>query len=240
MARIVRRSFLFVYFPTVLLAMLGANLVWEIVRQNSSPAVKQHWPLRFTILDTSTTAALLGVMTGLLLARLQWARANRPTLSYVISDEKGTFDAASNKWIVWLHNGGPGMAVVTQFQYVVGFTNAPTSTHTTLNEINRVMNSRDLVSGVDYFVREMGPGAALPASTARDAPLICWFNIRTLAQLTQFDVLVQVRDGLGDTHERTIVVFGKLPDIALRARQEHLDAAAKRSQRGDAAPLPGG
>ncbi|MFG2038112.1 hypothetical protein [Dactylosporangium sp. NPDC048998] len=239
MGHIVRRSFLFVYFPTLLLGVLGANLIWEVVRQNMSPAARQDWPLRFTVLDTSNTATLLGVMTGLLLARLQWARANRPTLSYVISDEKGTFDAASTKWIVWLHNGGPGIAVVLQFQYVVGFTNAPTSTHTTLDEINRVMDSRGLVSGVDYFVREMGPGAALPASSARDAPLICWFNIRTLAELTQFDILVQVRDGLGDVHERTIVVFGKLPDIALRARKEHLDALGRQKQQGGAPSLGG-
>jgi len=221
---LVRRSFLFAYFPIILLVALGANFIWEAVRMNVEDRLRTEWPLRFTLLNVSTTVTVLALVTGLYLTRLQWAKANRPTIGYVIADPEGNFVSTSDRWNVWIHNGGPGIGVVEEFAYFVRFTNSPRSARTELDEMNRVMRERGLVSGTDYFIRELGRGAALPVTTSYvQATLICWFTIKALAELADFDVAVRFKDGLGDEHQRTLEIFRRLPDIAINARTEYIE-----------------
>jgi hypothetical protein len=156
---------------------------------------------------------------------MQWARASRPSIGYIIADDGAEFSASSDKWSVWMQNGGPGIAIVEHYSYIVKFSNQPTSVPISLDEINRAMEARGLVDGVDYFVREHGQGAAYPpVSSYLEGPRICWFTIKALAELDGFDIVVRVRDALGDTHQRTLVIHGKMPSVALKATSRYLAA----------------
>jgi hypothetical protein len=221
--RVVHRSFLFVTFPVIVLGILALNLAWEILRANLDTSVKATWPFRFILLDLSTTAALFGALAGLFLARLQWAKANRPSISYVIVDDEAGFLAGSQKWTVRVHNGGPGIAIVEQYSYVVKFSNQPKSVPITRGEIDHAMEARRLVDGEDYFIREQGTGAVYPAvATYADGPMICWFNIKALVELDQFDIVLRVKDVLGDVHERTLFIYENMPSVAMKAKAKYL------------------
>lgn len=217
---VTKRSFAFVGLPLVLIALLGLNLIWEIIRANVPESTRGAWPLRFVLLDLSTTAALFGVAAGLLFARMQWAIASRPSIGYAITDEDGGFSADSPKWVARMHNGGPGIAVVMEFSYVVKFTNQPRSVPASLPEINQAMEARGLTDGVDYFVREMGVGAVYQPVTADiDRPTICWFTVKALVELEEFDIIVRVRDSLGDEHRRRFSVYDRMPSVAINAKK---------------------
>jgi hypothetical protein len=84
-------------------------------------ALRSQWPFRFTMVDVSTSFNLLAITVGLFLARLQWARTQRPYLGFYIDDEGQRFDSQSDVWRVWLSNAGPGMAIVKKIEYRVSF-----------------------------------------------------------------------------------------------------------------------
>jgi hypothetical protein len=217
--RIVHRSPMFVALPVVILAVLALNFVWEVIRANVSDAARAEWPLRFVLLERPATAALLGVFAGLFLARSQWAKANRPSIGYSITDIDGGFDARKLKWKVIVLNGGPGIAVVEQFKYEFQTTSLAKSVTISLKEMDRFLQRQGLNSGIDYFIREWGSGAVFPPVTKySDETMICWFTTEALAKLDKFDVEVRFRDSLGDLHERTLTVIEKLPEPAARAR----------------------
>src|SRR4051794_2867847 len=106
----VRRVEVFVVLPVVVLFLLAENTVWEIVRANVNAEPRSEWPLRFSLVDLSTSVNLLGIGLGLLLARQQWARALRPTIGTGINEgRRGEKDG--RVWQIWMFNDGPGMAV---------------------------------------------------------------------------------------------------------------------------------
>ena len=97
--RTVRRSRLFSLFPIALILTLIGNAAWEVVRTNTTG-------VRFSGLDRSTTFALIGTGTGLLLTRLQWARAMRPALGLSIDPEVGRTRRSTSRWVLRLMNAG--------------------------------------------------------------------------------------------------------------------------------------
>ncbi|GAA0244704.1 hypothetical protein [Cryptosporangium japonicum] len=222
--RVVERSFLFVHLPSILLVILASNFIWEEIRVNA-PSLARTWPFKFSFLDRQSTATLLVVVVGLLLTRLQWARANRPSMAFAITDRPiDEFTSSTNskdiekakKWGVWLYNGGPGIATVEHYSYVVRFVGAPRSVPITLSEINSAMRSRKLRDGLDYFVREQGPGATYPPVVqSSEGTMIAWFTVRGIAELDQLDITIRIRDGLGDVHEMTLPIIDRLPSIVL-------------------------
>src|SRR5262245_50537110 len=185
--RIVERSFLFVYAPILIIAVLSLNFLWEAFRLNVSPSVRASWPMRFTLVDMTATANLLGIAVGLSLARLQWSHAVRPTIGFAIDDDGAKFSIDSPEWRVWLHNGGPGVAVIENLTYIVKFARegipGTATMPATLGELNRAMAHRGLRDGVDYFVRWQGRGAPLPSvSSYADGSKLGWFTPKALAQ----------------------------------------------------------
>lgn len=220
---VIHRSFLFVTLPAIILCLLGLNFLWEVIRANVGQSTRASWPLRFVLLDMSPTAALLGVATGLFLTRLQWAKANRPTIGYAIADDGEKFVSDSSVWSVWLSNGGPGIGIVEEFSYVVKFANQPRSVPASLEDINQAMRSRGLRDGADYFVRKQGKGLAYPPSSAHPpGTMICWFSIKALAELDEFNIVVRLRDSLGDAYQITLVICENLPTIAAIAKADYL------------------
>lgn len=87
----------------------------------------------------------------------------------------------------------------------------------------QALEARGLVDGADFFVREQGAGTAYPpVAKYNEGTMICWFTIRALAQLDGFDVTMRIRDGLGDEHERYMDIFGRMPNLVLKARASYL------------------
>src|SRR5438128_2324436 len=60
-ARVIGRSRLFFTTPVILMCAFLANLVWEAIRINVNARSAAEWPLRFTILNISTTVTVLVV-----------------------------------------------------------------------------------------------------------------------------------------------------------------------------------
>ncbi|NUR73029.1 MAG: hypothetical protein HOU81_19605 [Hamadaea sp.] len=219
--RIVARSVLFVTVPIGFIVLLAANLLWDIVRQNVSPAALTSWPLRLAVLDTPTSAALLGAAAGLYFARLQWASANRPAIGLAIDDEGGQFDPDSPRWRFWTYNAGPGYAVVKRFAYAIrpyGVDPAAMSTEWLRPaELNHVFERSGLVDGEDYFVRWYAEGAPFsPVPHYSQGSMVAWFRPEALARFAQIDVQMIFLDANGDTHERIFPFMDRLPSVTAK------------------------
>jgi hypothetical protein len=218
---VVSRSFIYVYFPVLILGFLAMNLIWEVIRANTNSAALESWPLRFTLLNLPTTAALLGAIGALLIGRMQWAHANRPTIGFAIDDEDARFDPKSTEWRVWLNNGGPGIARIVGFRYTVRFVRQPSSVPATLTEINDAMGERGFIDGKDFFLRWIGRGAPFPpVSHYTSGKQIARFSVATLAEFDELDIEVTVVDGVGDTHRRLLLIIDRLPSVTRAAVDE--------------------
>ncbi|MFG6196658.1 hypothetical protein [Nonomuraea sp. JJY05] len=84
------------------------NFAWEIARNNMEQQLRSDAPFRFTIIDAQTTANILALAIGLLLARLQYSRATRPLISMAIDDEGAQFNPKTAT------NGGFGCTMQAQ------------------------------------------------------------------------------------------------------------------------------
>ncbi|GII28786.1 hypothetical protein [Planotetraspora mira] len=221
--RTIRRSRLFFVFPVIAIAIFAFNLIWEVVRHNMDQKSLTSWPFRFSMVDTSTTANILVLATGLLIARLQYARVLRPVIGFSIDDADGLFKPDSDQWRFWLFNAGPGTVVVERFEYYVEFKGDEDAGRLDMNDsrswvplavVNDQLRSRGLKDGEDYFLRWNTKGAPVPpASSYKEGGRFAWFTIRGLAELERFDVRIQVMDGLGDIHERTFPFMHRLPSV---------------------------
>ncbi|MEU8328292.1 hypothetical protein [Micromonospora sp. NPDC048839] len=217
--RIVSRSFLFVYVPLIFIVILSANLAWVVYRQNSNSPQASDAGMKFLSIDAS--ASLLALAVGLLLTRLQWASANRPSMAFAIDDEGAQFSKDSTSWRIWLHNGGPGHAVIRDFRYTIRFVGQPASTLCRLSEINQALASRGLVDGRDYFIRWLERGAPSPPIGHYDQGLkVAWFSLEALAELAEFNIHITLVDGAGDVHAVDLFAIDKMPSVAVRRFME--------------------
>ncbi|GAA4580303.1 hypothetical protein GCM10023194_08300 [Planotetraspora phitsanulokensis] len=202
----------------IAIATFALNLIWEVARRNMDQRLLMSWPFKFSIVDTSTTANILALATGLLIARLQYARVLRPVIGFAIDDADALFKPDSDRWRFWLYNAGSGTAVVERFEYYVRFRGDSdagqldrdhSGNWVPLAVINDQLRSRGLKDGEDYFLRWSTKGAPVPSASG----YVAWFTIRGLAELERFDVRIQVVDGLGDIHERTFPFMHRLPSV---------------------------
>jgi hypothetical protein len=149
---------------------------------------------------------------------MQWAHANRPALGSAIDDKDAAFQPDSKEWRVWLYNAGPGVAQVARFRYIVKFVNGIGSRPATLTEINRALKERGLIDGEDYFIRWLSKGFPFPPTNQYHKGMqIARFSVEALAQFEQLDIEVTVTDGVGDTHERSVLIIDRLPSVAKSA-----------------------
>jgi len=139
-----------------------------------------------------------------------------------IDDEGMQFRPDSDKWRIWLHNAGPGGAVVDGVTYYVRFADQPDSEGSInwvpLSIVNDQLRSRLLADGVDYFVRWYARGAPFSAvKQYSEGMQLAWFTINALAQIRVFDVRVKYIDSLGDVHEKITPVMQRLPSVTVTA-----------------------
>ncbi|MFD7717209.1 hypothetical protein [Streptomyces sp. NPDC059814] len=196
--------------PRVLLLFALADLCWEITKTNLNAHARGDWPWRFTVLDASTCAAIVALLTGIIVTRSQLSQTMRPALSW--SGFPGrSGEIAESVRTVHLINAGGGRSVVRSVSYRIR-TSAPRPAsaavptgwmtwHTALG----ALASLGLDWDHDYFLLHLGTGAAIPMSnTTRDGMELLALGPRARECLTVLDIRIQVVDVLGDVYERDL------------------------------------
>lgn len=102
--------------PRVLLGAALADLAWEIVKANLDSPVREEWPWRLVLLDASTCAALVALLTGILVTRSQLSQTMRPVLTWSGFEGHST-QLPDSRRTVTLANHGGGRAVVRSVAY---------------------------------------------------------------------------------------------------------------------------
>ncbi|WP_330237546.1 hypothetical protein [Streptomyces sp. NBC_00525] len=197
-------------WPRALLGFALADLVWEIIKSNLGADVREGWPWRFTLLDASTCAAIVALLTGIVLTRSQLSQTMRPVLSWsAAAGNSGELD--NSRRTVRLINAGGGRSVVHSVAYQVQVSAqcpesaALRSGWMTWRATVDSLASLDLARGEDFFLLHLGRGAAIPmTSTGRDGMEILALGPRAMERLAVLDVRIQVEDVLGDIHERQL------------------------------------
>lgn len=221
-ARVVRRSRMFFTAPIAIIAVISLNLVWDVIRQNLGSHALSSWPLRFAVLDTSTTATALAIFVPLFMGRLQWARTLRPFVGFAIDDEGAQFSPSSQIWRLWIYNSGPGAAVIDHVAYYVSFADQPhgegAEDWVSLSIVNDQLRSRNLADGVDYFMRLYARGAPFPVvQKYSDGMVLAWFHVKALSLIRILDIRLTYTDSLGDMHEKKLPVIQRLPSVTVKA-----------------------
>ncbi|MGW4373042.1 hypothetical protein ACWEJ7_05170 [Streptomyces albidoflavus] len=197
--------------PRVLLVATLADLVWEIVKANLDSPVREEWPWRLVLLDASTCAALVALLTGILVTRAQLSQTMRPVLTWSGFEGHST-QLPDSRRTVTLANHGGGRAVVRSVAYRIRATGAdeeaepPGGEWLTWHQAVDALAALGLDRGGDFFLLHLGPGAAVRAAgaAAREDMEIAALNARALDRLAALDVRVRVADVLGDLHERDL------------------------------------
>lgn len=207
--RLLNRSKALVRLPAVLMAILFCDLLWESTRKNLSEAARNAWPWRLQLLEVDPAAGLLGVLAGLILIRLQLEKTFRPTIGY--SDEPAFSNALPQQQgarEVYVHNGGPGPAVLESIAYAINTRSEPhLSSPTWMGEyqFRRHLAALGFADQRDYHLSSLGRGIPLvPASKPAAGFLIAAFSRDSVTRVHGLDVRIRVRDSLGDTHERVL------------------------------------
>ncbi len=212
-----KRSRLFVGIPLLAFVVSCCNLIWEIVRLNIDDDLRANWPYRLSLLPIEASATGAVALGGLMLARAQFARTQRPTLGFAVaSTEEKYDDPHSDQWGIYLYNAGPGMAVTLRSGYRAVFQGpADTSQDTgwlNASEMRGALESVGLEPGADFWLQSFGNGAPLvPVDRARNGFMVARFSRRATAYLRTLHFTIEVVDTVGDQHERTIEYVSHLP-----------------------------
>lgn len=204
--------------PRALLCVTLLVLVWEVVKANLNAAVREEWPWRFTVLDASTCAAVVALLTGIIVTRSQLSETMRPVLSWsgFVGHSRELRDSSRT---VTLINAGGGRSVVRCATYRIRASEAFSETAAIpagwLSWTRAVESLRAL--GLDwdedFFLLHLGAGAAVPmTSTGREGVEVLALGPKALERLVVLDIKVQVADVLGDVHERRLQCIRPLPN----------------------------
>ncbi|WP_406450504.1 hypothetical protein OG782_13105 [Streptomyces sp. NBC_00876] len=197
-------------WPRALLVFALGNLSWEIVKSNLNAGVRDDWPWRFTVLDASTCAAIVALLTGIVLTRTQLSQTMQPALSW--SAFKGrSSELANSLRTVSLINAGGGRSVVQSVAYRIQASPAcpqraaiPAgwmSWHAAVDSLG----SLGLDGDRDYFLLHLGPGGSIPMSNnSREGVELLAFGAKALENLAVLDIKIRVIDVLGDVYERDL------------------------------------
>ncbi|MFK0048242.1 hypothetical protein ACIQU4_29965 [Streptomyces sp. NPDC090741] len=207
--RIRRNRWLFTA-PLVLLCLLGAVLVWEIVRGNMSEASRGHWPWRLQLMSSEPLASLLAVAAGAVLARAQYARTVRPMLGWRSDYVAGELPGESKAWSTGVFNGGQHNAGVHRVDYFVVPEGevldgpVPEDAWMSLRQAGERLGEIGLRPAADFRLTSMGAGFPLVATGTYETIVVGVFSKRFIEEVRAFHLRIQVVDSVGDTHERVI------------------------------------
>ncbi|MEU7994766.1 hypothetical protein AB0B83_05435 [Micromonospora sp. NPDC049060] len=234
----VERSKLFMTFPAVLIAILAANFVWEAVRANVRVPVEEL-PWRISVADLPTTANLLAVFGGLMLARAQFARTVRPSFGYAWVRA----GADGSRWALHFYNAGPGHAKISLVRYRVAFhgeAHPGQSDWVGFPALENLLQSHG-VGQPDLELEWIGRAPLPPQPQPFDGLRIGEFSCRALAAIDHLDIEIVAEDGVGDRHRLLLRSTARLPSSAvemlgaMRARASVGGPVGPSQTRGDAA-----
>ncbi|MDT0529590.1 hypothetical protein RM555_11390 [Micromonospora sp. DSM 115977] len=228
----VRRSKMFTALPAALVSILAGNFLWEAVRANVKVPVGEL-PWRLSVLDLPTTANLLAVFGGLMLARAQFAKTVRPHFGYGWMQKEGD----GGRWILYFFNAGPGHATVTQILYRIAFhgeERTGASEWIRFPDLDARLRRRG-IEEADAELTWIGRTPVVPQQRGVDGLKIGEFSYRALAAIGHLDVEILAEDSVGDRHRLLIRSTARLPSKAtrvidsLRAREvaDRQDAAGR-------------
>ncbi|MFD4941268.1 hypothetical protein ACFWNT_01730 [Streptomyces sp. NPDC058409] len=203
--------------PRALLSFALVDLTWEIVKANLSSHVRGDWPWRLTVLDASTCAAVVALLTGIIVTRSQLSQTMQPVLSW--SGFAGhSRELTDSLRTVSLVNAGGGRSVVRSVTYRIrasgpyadgaDFPSGWMSWHDAIDSLVALGLDR----GQDFFLLHLGSGAAIPmTNVGRDGVELLALGSKALERLAVLDIRIQVTDVLGDVHERDLQCIRPLP-----------------------------
>ncbi|MEV4483529.1 hypothetical protein [Micromonospora coxensis] len=206
----IHRSRLFVTLPAAVLVLLAVNFLWEAVRANASVDARDL-PWRLSVVDLPTTANLLAVFGGLMLARAQFARTMRPHFGYSWMEE----DTAGYAWSLYFHNGGPGHAQILAVTWSVSFQGADgTRRFRWLPDLEDELRVHGL-GPADVELLWLGRAPVVPQQRATDGFRLGRFSYRALAVVDTLDIEITAEDGIGDRHTLFLRSTARLPSKAV-------------------------
>jgi hypothetical protein len=192
--------------------MLLLVLGWEVLRQNIG---SDKWPWTIALLGIAPAAALAGAFASLLIAREQFARSMRPSLSWSSQFQKND-DLDDSAWTVHLMNFGPALAHLESVKYsltVVTQLGVIQKKDVSRREAMEVLNRLGLQEGRDYFLMLITPGLPLPVVKQRTEGFeFAAFKVEALSSIQKLDFRVRVIDMMGDHHEKSLPFMATLPD----------------------------
>ncbi|MET9767702.1 hypothetical protein [Streptomyces sp. NPDC006415] len=205
--RRVRRSPLLFTAPLVLLAALMLILLWEAVRANVSPGVRDDWPWRLQLLDMEALGSLLAVAAGAVLARAQYARTVRPYLGYRGSWRRGLLTEGEPAWRVGILNCGQHIAVVESWECHVVLRGGPEEAAqpwVAVPDVVATLTAGGLTVGQDYQLIAFGTGFPLVGTGNYDTVPVGIFSQRCVEKVESLHIRVRVTDVVGDSYERVL------------------------------------
>jgi hypothetical protein len=208
-------------FAGIVIALLAVNAIWEIVRQNITRPVAS-WPYRFTMLDLGTTANLLAILVGILVARSQYAQTIRASIMLRVTSKdlpenslasRPTGEEPASEHF-YLFNGGPGYAVVDSIRFMIQLRGKQGSDiWLSTQEVRALFASCGFTDEVDFYIFHLSDGSAMPpVQNFRAGNYMVGMRPAVSIRLEQFDMRVRFRNNLGDLYERTFELLRHLPD----------------------------
>ncbi|MBB2943409.1 hypothetical protein FB565_003122 [Actinoplanes lutulentus] len=211
--KVVARSFGFLHLPLIILALLTLNTTWEILRANLIRAGNSDGFLKVSLFDLPTSASLLGVTAGLILARQQWARSIRPSIGTEIDLLSVADDVQA--WNICFLNAGPGTGVIEEVAYSIEANKYDDTDRNwiTFNQAFTALTGLGLVPDRDFHLKWIGAGGypLVPKTGRRDKHVVAWFTTESLRKFEDFEFRLRIRDMAGDLHERKQVLKYFLP-----------------------------
>lgn len=216
--RLVKRNWRFSLVPAAVLGVLLLVLGWELLRQNMNT---YEWPWTIGLLGIAPAATLAGVFASLLIAREQFARSMRPSLSWSCQFRRSD-TLEDSAWIVQLLNFGPGPANIESIKYsltVVTGSAAIQKNDVSRGEAVKLLSKIGLQEGRDYNLELITPGAPLPVVKQRAEGVdFAEFKVEALDSVRRLNFRVCVVDIMGDHHEKSLPFIAGLPDIIRQVR----------------------
>ena len=196
---------MFVLFPSIVLGVLGSNLIWDIIKSNLNPGIASQWPWRFNLLDIATCTTLVGVITGLLLTRAQFSKSMTPAIGWRGSMANKSVRIPRAAWTVFLYNYGPGNCRVAKIQYSYTLTGQTSSDWKSWDALVGELAKEKMKRNRDYYLRNIGIGFTIPVgSTSEHDSEIAAFTTESLTRIASLNIAFEVEDALGDVYGRTI------------------------------------
>ncbi|MGX2998063.1 hypothetical protein JNUCC64_27995 [Streptomyces sp. JNUCC 64] len=202
--RRVRRDRVLFTTPIVLLAVLGALLVWEVVRSNVTGDLAHQWPWRLRLMDMNPLGSLIAVAAAAVLARAQYTAAVLPALGWRSDWRPGSLGTGDPTWQAGILNGGRQQAVIEAVDYRIVLADGTASPRLAFAEAVEFLAAAGFAPGRDFALVRYGAGFPLIPSGAYDTVKAGEFTRGFVDGVAGFGMRVRVLDAAGDSHERVM------------------------------------